>query len=52
MSTQGDWYEELEATRERLYEKVKDMTPEEWVAYLHTRADPVMKRYNLKWATL
>ena len=46
------WEEELDAIRVRLSEEIKDMTPEEHVAYLRAKTEPLMKRYNLKWATL
>ena len=44
--------EELDAIRLRLYEEVKDMTPEEWIAYSIARAEPIMKEFNMKWASL
>ena len=44
--------EELEAIRLRLYEEVKDLTPEERVARSIARAEPIMKEFNMKWATL
>ena len=50
--TWDNWEEELETIRDRLSEKVKDMTPEEWAAYSNARAEPLMKEFNMKWATL
>ena len=44
-----DW---LDATRVSLYEKVKDMTPEEHVAYIHAQTEPIMKKYGLKYSAL
>ena len=44
--------EELEAIRLRLYEEVKDLTPEERVARSIARAEPIMKEFNMKWAAL
>ncbi|MBR1672145.1 MAG: hypothetical protein IJ702_04400 [Fretibacterium sp.] len=44
--------DELDAIRLRLYEEVKMMTPEERIVHLRTKAEPIMKQYNLKWATL
>ena len=51
-ATWDNWEDELEAIREQLYEETKHMTPEEWSAYLHAQAEPIMKQHNLKWATL
>ena len=50
--TSSTWEDELDAVRVRLSEEIKDMTPEEHVAYLHAKTESLMKRYNLKWATL
>ena len=44
--------EELEAIRLAIYEETKDMTTEEWIAYSIAQAEPVMKEFNIKWATL
>ena len=51
-NTATTWEDELEAIREQLYEETKDMTPEEWASYSNAQAEPIMKQYNLKWATL
>ena len=47
-----DFEDELDAIRLQIYEEIKDMTPEEWVAYSIAQAEPIMKQYNMKWATL
>ncbi len=44
--------DELDAIRLRLYEEIKDMTPEERAAYSNAQAEPVMKEFNIKWAAL
>ena len=44
--------EELEAIRLAIYEEIKDLTPEERVARSIAQAEPIMKEFNLKWATL
>lgn len=44
--------DELDAIRLQLYEEVKDMTPEEWIAYSIACAEPIMKEFNMTWATL
>ena len=48
----GNWEEELYAVKRRLSAEIEGMTPEEQSAYINAKAEPVMKRYNLKWATL
>ena len=40
--------DELNKTRERLYEETKNMTIEEHVAYIHALAAPIIKQYGLK----
>lgn len=47
-----DFEDELDAIRLQIYEEIKDMTPEERVAYFRAEAEPVMKEFNMKWATL
>ncbi|MBQ4470374.1 MAG: hypothetical protein II917_09600 [Synergistaceae bacterium] len=44
-----DW---LDATRVSLYEEIKDMTPEEHVAYIRAQTEPIMKQYGLEYSTL
>ena len=50
--TLAAWEDELNAIRLQIYEEVKDMAPEEFVAYSIAKAEPIMKQYNMKWATL
>lgn len=50
--TLAAWEDELNAIRLQIYEEVKDMTPEEFVAYSIAQAEPIMKQYNMKRATL
>ena len=40
--------EELDGIRLAIYEEIKDMTPEEEIAYLKSRSDSVLKEYGLK----
>jgi hypothetical protein len=40
--------EELDAIRIALYEKTKDMTPEEEVAYLRAQAAPLHEQYHYR----
>ena len=47
-----NWEDELDAIRIQLYEETKHMTPEEHAAYFNAQAIPVMKQYNMKWASL
>ena len=47
-----DFEDELDAIRLQIYEEIKDMTPEEWVAYSIAQAEPIMKQYNMKRATI
>lgn len=44
-----DW---LYATRAQLSEEIKDMTPEEHVAYIKAKTDPILKRLGIKCSTL
>ena len=38
--------EELRAIRLAIYEEIKDMTPEEEVAYFNAQAEPLIKEYG------
>jgi cupin superfamily acireductone dioxygenase involved in methionine salvage len=40
--------DELNAIRLAIYDEIKDMTPEEQVAYFNTQAEPIIKEYGLK----
>ena len=50
--TWGNWEEELEEIRRQICEEIKDMTPEEHVAYFRAETDPVIKEFNIKISTL
>jgi hypothetical protein len=39
---------ELNKTRERLYEETKNMTTEEHVKYINSLTAPIIKQYGLK----
>lgn len=43
---------ELNTIRLKLYEEIKDMTPEEEVVYIRTQTAPLIKRYGLKMSSL
>ena len=40
--------EELDTIRLAIYEEIKDMTPEERVAYFNAQAEPILKEYGLR----
>jgi hypothetical protein len=40
--------DELDAIRIRHYEQTKDMTTEEYVAYVNGRAEQILKPYGIK----
>ena len=40
--------EELDTVRLAIYEEIKNMTPEEEVAYFNTQAAPILKEYGLQ----
>ena len=40
--------DELDAIRLAIYEEIKDMTPDEEIAYLKSRSTPVLEEYGLK----
>ena len=50
--TSGELEDELDAIRLRLYEEIKDMTPEEEAAYINAQTAPIIKQYNMKIAAL
>ena len=39
--------DELDAIRLAIYEEIKDMTPEEEVAYIKSLSAPILKEYGL-----
>jgi hypothetical protein len=48
MNHANTFEDELDAIRLAIYEKIKDMTPEEEIAYLKSLSDPVLKEYGLR----
>ena len=44
--------EEIHAIRLKIYEEIKDMTPEEEAHYFISRTDPIIKQFNLKLSDL
>ena len=40
--------EELDAIRVAIYEEIKDMTPEEHIAYLKEQTAPVHEKYHIR----
>ena len=40
--------DEIHAIREKIYERTKDMTPEEREKYHNDRAREIIKKYNLE----
>ena len=50
--TYDDFEDELDAIRIQIYEKIKDMTPEEEVAYINKQAEPIIKKLGLRVSTL
>lgn len=40
--------DELDAIRLRLYEEVKDMTPEEEIAYLKAQVEPLYQEFGIR----
>lgn len=44
--------DELDAIRLRLYEEVKDMTPEEEIAYLKVQVEPLYQEFGIRTSDL
>ena len=44
--------DEIDAIRARIYEEIKDMTPEEEAHYFISQTDPIIKQFNLKMSPL
>jgi hypothetical protein len=40
--------EEVDAIRDRIWEEIKDMTPEERCAYIDQKTAPVIKEFGIK----
>jgi endonuclease YncB( thermonuclease family) len=39
--------DEFDAIRDKIYEKIKDMSPEEEIAYIKAQADAVCKEFGI-----
>ena len=39
---------EIDAIRKELWEEVKDMTPDEHVAYINAKTEPIIKQFHMK----
>lgn len=39
---------EIDAIRKELWEEVKDMTPEEHVAYINAKTAPIIEQFHIK----
>jgi hypothetical protein len=48
MTTQNTIEDDLDVIRDKIYEKVKDMTPSERTAYFNHITDPVIEKYGLR----
>jgi hypothetical protein len=48
MTNYNSFEEELDAIRIAFYEKTKDMTPDEEVAYLRAQAAPLHEQYHYR----
>ena len=44
--------DELDAIRLRIYDRIKDMTPEEEEAYFISRTEPIFRKFNIKVSSL
>ena len=44
--------DELDDIRLSLYEEVKGMTPEEEVAHIHDKTEPIMRKFGIERSTL
>ena len=44
--------DELDVVRLKIYERIKDMTPEEEVAYFRAQNEPIIRQFNLKMSPL
>ena len=44
--------DELDIIRLKIYERIKDMTPEEEVAYFRAQNEPIIRQFNLKTSPL
>lgn len=44
--------DELDIIRLKIYERIKDMTPEEEVAYFREQNEPIIRQFDLKMSPL
>ena len=44
--------EELDAIRLTIYEEIKNMTPEEEIAYIKAQVEPILKEYGIRTVSL
>ena len=47
-----DFEDELDAIRVGIYEEIKNMTPEEEIAYFRRETEPIIKELGLEYSTL
>ena len=50
--TWGNWEEELYETKRKLSAEIEGMTPEERVAYINAKTEPIIKEFHMKTGTL
>jgi len=50
MINEDNTMRELHKIRIKIYEEIKDMTPEEVTAWYKTRTEPIMKEFGIKYA--
>ena len=48
----ANWEDDLYAVKRRLSAEIDGMTPEEEIAYLRAKTDPIIKQFNIKISTL
>jgi len=52
LKTYDTFEDELDDIRLRIYEEIKDMTPEEEIVYIKMKTAPVMKEFGIRTADL
>ena len=50
--TWDNWEEDLYRVKRELSAEVEGMTPEEEIAYIKAKTDPIIKQFNIKISTL
>ena len=50
MKNEDNTMRELHQIRLKIYEQIKDMTPEEETAWYKMRTEPIMKEFGIKYA--